>query len=215
MIFSKPATKCKRKPCQWVYTFGFTLQLSRLRMVQAMSSLGTCFSTFLDIYIQRDLDKRRLSQRKEAQETLSTIWFMKFQNGLKFARNYIIQTNLFSGDPNMGLTLEVGGTGIDGRFNGLQKKRTTDFLHTLEKTWGPSPETKNLTVSFTHQDFLRTSRSMQQRFLLIHLQSSMRMMMFMKVYMGAMIYSNLLAVYLLHRTGKENAVSSELEQNPC
>ena len=90
---------------------------------------------------------------------------------VKFAR-ITSYNELFSGDPTWA-TLEVGGTGIDGRS--MVTKNDYRFLHTLENM-GPSPE-PNLNSTYTHQDFLKTSRSMLLRFLLIHLQSSMRTMM--------------------------------------
>ena len=97
-------------------------------------------STFLDIYIQRDLDRGILTE-DEAQELIDHL-VMKFRI-VKFARipSY---NQLFSGDP-VWATLEVGGIGVDGRS--MVTKNDFRFLHTLENM-GPSPE-PNLTVLYS------------------------------------------------------------------
>ena len=99
-------------------------------------------STFLDIYIERDLKEGTLTET-EAQELVDHM-VMKFRM-VKFARieSY---NNLFSGDP-VWATLEVGGLGGDGRH--MVTKNDYRFLHTLENM-GPSPE-PNLTVLYSRR----------------------------------------------------------------
>src|SRR5574344_1649334 len=97
-------------------------------------------STFLDIYIQRDLQNGVITEA-QAQELIDHL-VMKFRM-VKFARipSY---NQLFSGDP-VWATLEVGGIGQDGRS--MVTKNDFRFLHTLENM-GPSPE-PNLTVLYS------------------------------------------------------------------
>ena len=97
-------------------------------------------STFLDIYIQRDLENGTLTE-SQAQELIDHM-VMKFRM-VKFARipSY---NQLFSGDP-VWATLEVGGIGMDGRS--MVTKNCYRFLHTLENM-GPAPE-PNLTVLYS------------------------------------------------------------------
>ena len=97
-------------------------------------------STFLDIYIERDI-KAGILTEEEAQELVDHI-VMKFRM-VRFARidSY---NQLFSGDP-IWATLEVGGLGIDGRS--MVTKNDFRFLHTLENM-GPSPE-PNMTVLYS------------------------------------------------------------------
>ena len=97
-------------------------------------------STFLDIYIKRDMDKGILNE-SQAQELIDHM-VMKFRM-VKFARipSY---NQLFSGDP-VWATLEVGGIGVDGRS--MVTKTDYRFLHTLENM-GPSPE-PNMTVLYS------------------------------------------------------------------
>ena len=97
-------------------------------------------STFLDIYINRDLNNGTITE-SEAQELIDHL-VMKFRM-VKFARipSY---NQLFSGDP-VWATLEVAGTGLDGRS--MVTKTDYRFLHTLENM-GPSPE-PNLTVLYS------------------------------------------------------------------
>ena len=97
-------------------------------------------STFLDIYIERDLKEGKITEA-EAQELIDHM-VMKFRM-VKFARipSY---NELFSGDP-VWATLEVAGLGMDGRS--MVTKNDFRFLHTLENM-GPSPE-PNLTVLYT------------------------------------------------------------------
>ena len=95
-------------------------------------------STFLDIYIEKDIAAGILTE-KEAQELIDHM-VMKFRM-VKFAR-IASYNQLFSGDP-VWATLEVAGMGMDGRS--MVTKNDYRFLHTLENM-GPSPE-PNLTVS--------------------------------------------------------------------
>ena len=105
----------------------------------AAMSLGRT-STFLDIYIQRDLDNGTITE--ELAQELIDHFVMKCRM-VKFARipSY---NQLFSGDP-VWATLEVAGLGTDGRS--MVTKNDFRFLHTLENM-GPSPE-PNLTVLYT------------------------------------------------------------------
>ena len=132
---SQPA-KNAREAVQWLY-FGY-LGAVKTQNGAAMS-VGR-ISTFLDIYIQRDLNEGVLTE-DEAQELIDHL-VMKFRM-VKFARipSY---NQLFSGDP-VWATLEVGGMGQDGRS--MVTKNDFRFLHTLENM-GPSPE-PNLTVLYS------------------------------------------------------------------
>ena len=132
---SQPA-KNAREAVQWLY-FGY-LGAVKTQNGAAMS-VGR-ISTFLDIYIQRDLNEGTLTE-DEAQELIDHL-VMKFRM-VKFARipSY---NQLFSGDP-VWATLEVGGIGVDGRS--MVTKNDYRFLHTLENM-GPSPE-PNLTVLYS------------------------------------------------------------------
>ena len=132
---SKPA-KDAREARQWLY-FGYLAAIKTQN--GAAMSVGRV-STFLDIYIQRDLDNGTLTE-EEAQELIDHM-VMKFRM-VKFARipSY---NELFSGDP-VWATLNVGGKGVDGRS--MVTKNDFRFLHTLENM-GPSPE-PNLTVLYS------------------------------------------------------------------
>ena len=132
---SEPASNA-HEACQWLY-FGYLAAIKTQN--GAAMSVGR-ISTFLDIYIQRDLENGTLTE-KEAQELIDHM-VMKFRM-VKFARipSY---NQLFSGDP-VWATLEVGGTGVDGRS--MVTKTDFRFLHTLENM-GPSPE-PNLTVLYS------------------------------------------------------------------
>ena len=132
---SKPATNAK-EACQWLY-FGYLAAIKTQN--GAAMSVGRV-STFLDIYIERDLKAGKITE-KEAQELIDHM-VMKFRM-VKFAR-ITSYNELFSGDPTWA-TLEVGGTGIDGRS--MVTKNDYRFLHTLENM-GPSPE-PNLTVLYS------------------------------------------------------------------
>ena len=132
---SGPATTAK-EAVQWLY-FGYLAAIKTQN--GAAMSVGR-ISTFLDIYIERDLKEGTLTE-KEAQELIDHMT-MKFRM-VKFARipSY---NQLFSGDP-VWATLEVGGIGMDGRH--MVTKNDYRFLHTLENM-GPSPE-PNLTVLYS------------------------------------------------------------------
>ncbi len=132
---SNPATNAK-EAFQWLY-FGYLAAIKTQN--GAAMSVGR-ISTFLDIYIERDLKKGVLTE-SEAQELVDQI-VMKFRM-VKFAR--IASYNaLFSGDP-VWATLEVGGMTMGGKS--MVTKNDFRFLHTLENM-GPSPE-PNLTVLYS------------------------------------------------------------------
>ena len=132
---SRPATNAK-EAVQWLY-FGYLAAIKTQN--GAAMSLGRV-STFLDIYIKRDMDKGILTEQ-EAQELIDH-FTMKLRM-VKFARipSY---NQLFSGDP-VWATLDVAGTGVDGRS--MVTKTDFRFLHTLENM-GPAPE-PNLTVFYS------------------------------------------------------------------
>ena len=132
---SQPAQNA-REAVQWLY-FGYLAAIKTQN--GAAMSVGRV-STFLDIYIQRDMEEGTLTE-SEAQELIDHL-VMKFRM-VKFARipSY---NELFSGDP-VWATLEVGGMGMDGRH--MVTKNDYRFLHTLENM-GPSPE-PNLTVLYS------------------------------------------------------------------
>ena len=132
---SEPAKDAK-EACQWLY-FGYLAAIKTQN--GAAMSVGRV-STFLDIYIERDLKKGILTEA-EAQELIDHMT-LKFRM-VKFARieSY---NQLFSGDP-VWATVDVAGIGMDGRSE--VTKTCFRFLHTLENM-GPSPET-NLTVLYS------------------------------------------------------------------
>jgi len=129
---SKPAQSAK-EAIQWVY-FGYLAAIKTQN--GAAMSVGR-ISTFLDIYIQRDLILGRISEQ-EAQEMIDHL-VIKFRM-VKFAR-IASYYELFSGDP-VWATLAVAGLGQDGRP--LVTKTCFRILHTLVNM-GPSPE-PNMTV---------------------------------------------------------------------
>ena len=132
---SRPAANA-REAVQWLY-FGY-LGAVKTQNGAAMS-VGRV-STFLDIYIYRDIKAGTLTE-EQAQELIDHL-VMKFRM-VKFARipSY---NQLFSGDP-VWATLEVAGLGQDGRS--MVTKNDYRFLHTLINM-GPSPE-PNLTVLYS------------------------------------------------------------------
>ena len=132
---SRPAQDAK-EAIQWLY-FGYLAAIKTQN--GAAMSVGRV-STFLDIYFQRDLDKGIITE-EEVQELVDH-FTMKLRM-VKFARipSY---NQLFSGDP-VWATLDVAGTGVDGRS--MVTKTDYRFLHTLENM-GPAPE-PNLTVLYS------------------------------------------------------------------
>ncbi|KAB8138132.1 formate C-acetyltransferase [Gracilibacillus oryzae] len=134
---SRPATNAQ-EAVQWMY-------LAYLAAIKeqngAALSLGRV-STFLDIYIQRDLDEGVLTEM-EAQELVDH-FVMKLRL-VKFARTPDYN-ELFSGDPTW-VTESIGGISLEGRP--LVTKNSFRFLHTLQNL-GPAPE-PNLTVLWSTQ----------------------------------------------------------------
>jgi formate C-acetyltransferase len=132
---SKPANNAK-EAVQWLY-FGY---LAAIRSQNGAAMSVGRVSTFLDIYISRDLKEGTLTEQ-EAQELIDHL-VLKLRM-VKFARipSY---NQLFSGDP-VWATLEVAGLGMDGRH--MVTKNDYRFLHTLENM-GPAPE-PNLTVLYS------------------------------------------------------------------
>ncbi|MCH5297767.1 MAG: formate C-acetyltransferase [Ruminococcus sp.] len=132
---SEPASNAQ-EAVQWLY-FGYLAAIKTQN--GAAMSVGRV-STFLDIYIQRDLNNGTITE-SEAQELIDH--FVMKCRMVKFARipSY---NQLFSGDP-VWATLEVAGIGMDGRS--MVTKNDFRFLHTLENM-GPSPE-PNLTVLYS------------------------------------------------------------------
>ena len=132
---SQPAVNA-REAVQWLY-FGY---LAAIRTQNGAAMSVGRISTFLDIYLERDLKEGTLTE-SEAQELIDHL-VMKFRM-VKFAR--IPEYNqLFSGDP-VWATLEMAGIGMDGRP--MVTKTDFRFLHTLENM-DPAPE-PNLTVLYT------------------------------------------------------------------
>lgn len=129
---SKPATNA-REAFQWLY-FAYLAAIKEQN--GAAMSLGRT-STFLDIYIERDLQNGALTE-EEAQELVDH-FVMKLRL-VKFARTPDYN-ELFSGDPTW-VTESIGGIALDGRP--LVTKNSFRFLHTLDNL-GPAPE-PNLTV---------------------------------------------------------------------
>ena len=132
---SQPAKNAK-EAIQWLY-FGYLAAIKTQN--GAAMSIGRV-STFLDIYIQRDLDNGVITE-EEAQELIDHLT-MKCRM-VKYAR-ITSYNELFSGDPSW-VTIGLGGIGVDGRH--MVTKNDYRFLHTLENM-GPAPE-PNLTVFYS------------------------------------------------------------------
>ena len=128
----KPASNAK-EAIQWLY-FGY-LSAVKEQNGAAMSVGRT--STFLDIFIERDLRNGVITEAK-AQEMIDH-FIMKLRL-VKFARTPEYNS-LFSGDPTW-VTESIGGVGIDGRH--MVTKNSFRYLHTLENL-GTAPE-PNMTV---------------------------------------------------------------------
>ncbi|MBQ6180705.1 MAG: formate C-acetyltransferase [Ruminococcus sp.] len=129
---SKPAANAK-EAVQWLY-FGYLAAVKEQN--GAAMSLGRT-STFLDIYIQRDLEKGILTE-EQAQELIDH-FIMKLRI-VKFARTPEYNS-LFSGDPTW-ITESIGGVDVDGHH--LVTKNSFRYLHTLENL-GTAPE-PNMTI---------------------------------------------------------------------
>ncbi|WP_295089506.1 formate C-acetyltransferase [Ruminococcus sp.] len=129
---SKPAANAK-EAVQWLY-FGYLAAVKEQN--GAAMSLGRT-STFLDIFIQRDLDRGVLTE-EQAQELIDH-FIMKLRI-VKFARTPEYN-ELFSGDPTW-ITESIGGVDVDGHH--LVTKNSFRYLHTLENL-GTAPE-PNMTI---------------------------------------------------------------------
>ena len=129
---SRPAKNAK-EAIQWLY-FGYLAAVKEQN--GAAMSLGRT-STFIDIYIKRDMDRGILTEQ-EAQELIDH-FIMKLRL-VKFARTPEYNS-LFSGDPTW-VTESIGGVSIDG--TPMVTKTSFRYLHTLENL-GPAPE-PNMTV---------------------------------------------------------------------
>ena len=129
---SRPAKNAK-EAIQWLY-FGYLAAVKEQN--GAAMSLGRT-STFIDIYIKRDMD-RGIPTEQEAQELVDH-FIMKLRL-VKFARTPEYNS-LFSGDPTW-VTESIGGVSIDGVP--MVTKTSFRYLHTLENL-GPAPE-PNMTV---------------------------------------------------------------------
>ena len=133
---SKPATNAK-EATQWLY-FGYLAAIKENN--GAAMSLGRT-STFLDIYIERDLENGTLTE-KEAQEIID-----QFVIKLRIARHLRTPeyNELFAGDPTW-VTEAIGGMNLNGQS--LVTKNSFRYLHTLINL-GSSPE-PNLTVLWSN-----------------------------------------------------------------
>ena len=129
---SEPATTAK-EAIQWLY-FGYLAAVKDQN--GAAMSLGRT-STFLDIYIERDMKNGTLTE-EQAQELIDQ--FVIKLRLVRFLRTPEYNS-LFTGDP-VWVTESIGGMGIDGRT--LVTKNSFRILHTLVNL-GPAPE-PNLTV---------------------------------------------------------------------
>ncbi|KOE66909.1 formate C-acetyltransferase, partial [Aggregatibacter actinomycetemcomitans] len=134
---SNPATNAQ-EAVQWTY-------FAYLAAVKSQNGAAMSFgrvSTFLDIYIERDLKNGKITEQ-DAQELIDHL-VMKLRM-VRFLRTPEYD-QLFSGDP-MWATETLAGMGLDGRT--LVTKNSFRILHTLY-TMGPSPE-PNLTILWSEQ----------------------------------------------------------------
>jgi formate C-acetyltransferase len=129
---SRPATNA-REAVQWLY-FAYLGAIKQQN--GAAMSLGRV-STFLDIYLERDLAEGLLCE-SEAQELIDD-----FAIKLRLTRHLRTKEydELFAGDPNW-ITESIGGMALDGRT--LVTRTSFRFLHTLYNL-GPFPE-PNMTI---------------------------------------------------------------------
>ncbi|MBQ1537051.1 MAG: formate C-acetyltransferase [Ruminococcus sp.] len=134
---SRPA-KTAKEAVQWLY-FGYLAAVKEQN--GAAMSLGRT-STFLDIFIQRDIDRGILTE--EGAQELIDHFIMKLRM-VKFARTPEYN-QLFSGDPQW-VTESIGGVTVDGDH--MVTKNSFRYLHTLENL-GPAPE-PNLTVLWSRK----------------------------------------------------------------
>jgi len=134
---SRPA-KTAREAIQWVY-FGYLAAIKEQN--GAAMSLGRV-SSFLDIYVQRDITAGTLSE-EQAQELIDDL-VIKLRI-VRFLRTPEYN-DLFSGDPTW-VTESIGGMAEDGRT--LVTRNSFRFLHTLYNL-GPAPE-PNLTVLWSEK----------------------------------------------------------------
>jgi len=134
---SGPATTAQ-EAVQWTY-FGY------LAAVKSQNGAAMSFgrvSTFLDVFIQRDIDAGKLTE-EQAQELIDHL-VMKLRM-VRFLRTPEYD-ELFSGDP-IWATESLAGMGVDGRT--LVTKNSFRFLNTLY-TMGPSPE-PNMTILWSEK----------------------------------------------------------------
>lgn len=134
---SRPASNAK-EAVQWLY-FGYLAAVKEQN--GAAMSLGRT-STFLDIYIQRDLENGTINE-EQAQELIDH-FIMKLRI-VKFARTPEYN-ELFSGDPTW-ITESIGGVDVDGHH--LVTKNSFRYLHTLDNL-GTAPE-PNMTVLWSQK----------------------------------------------------------------
>ncbi|HEY4537649.1 MAG TPA: formate C-acetyltransferase [Erysipelothrix sp.] len=129
---SRPA-ETAQEAIQWTY-FGYLAAIKENN--GAAMSLGRT-ATFLDIYIERDLEKGLITE-KDAQSYID-----QFIMKLRLARHLRTPEydDLFAGDPTW-VTESLGGMGLDGRT--LVTKNSFRYLHTLTNL-GPAPE-PNMTI---------------------------------------------------------------------
>lgn len=134
---SKPATNAL-EATQWLY-FGYLAAIKENN--GAAMSLGRT-STFLDIYIERDMKEGSLTEQG-AQEIID-----QFIIKLRIARHLRTPeyNDLFAGDPTW-VTESLGGMSLDGRT--LVTKNSFRYLHTLTNL-GPAPE-PNMTVLWSNE----------------------------------------------------------------